>query len=267
MLHDLLRLLGLLDGTQLITQPRRVLEALRFGRRLHVAAKRTHHVAVPALEQQHRLAEMLLVDGTIDGEHAGPEAALDLVLDARAAAVLEHRIAARAEREHLADRVERIADRRRTGERAEVPAAVLHDLPRHEYPGPRILHAHLHAHVALVVLQADVVARPVLLDQVVLEDQRFLVVRRDERLELRHALDEKADLAALVATTNVAADPAPQVRGLADVDDLPVAILQQIDAGTRWDRRQTLLESASVRRDGDGHRRRGLVLRAHDPRL
>ena len=58
------------------------------------------------------------------GTH-GPEAALDLVLEAGPGAVAEHGVAAGAQREDLADRVERLAHRRRAGERAEVAAAVL----------------------------------------------------------------------------------------------------------------------------------------------
>src|SRR5207245_464940 len=81
----------------------------------------------------------------------------------------------------------------------EVAAAVLDDLASDQDARPRVLHGDLHAHVALVVLQPDVVARPVLLDEVVLEDEGFLVAGGDQGLELGQALDQEAHLAALVA--------------------------------------------------------------------
>src|SRR5207249_2439976 len=115
-----------------------------------------------------------------------------------AAAVLEDGVAAGAEREHLADGVERLPHRRRAGEGPEVTAAVLHDLAGDQDARPRVVHGDLHAHVALVVLQPDVVARPVLLDEVVLEDEGFLVAGGDQGLELGQTLDQEADLAALV---------------------------------------------------------------------
>jgi hypothetical protein len=68
-------------------------------------------LAVPALEEEHHLAEMLLVRRAVDGQHARAEAALDVVLDARAAPVAEHVVAAGAEREDLPDGVERVAHR------------------------------------------------------------------------------------------------------------------------------------------------------------
>src|SRR5207244_11971764 len=100
------------------------------------AAQPAHVVAVPALDQQHGLAEVLLVHGPVDRQHAGPEAALDLVLDARAAAVLEDGVAAGAEGKHLADGVERLPHRRGAREGPEVAAAALPDLPGHQDAGP-----------------------------------------------------------------------------------------------------------------------------------
>src|SRR5262249_42612388 len=263
-LDHLLALLGGLDRLELIAQACRGLEALLTGRRLHAPAELARHLAVPPLEEQHRLTEVFLVDPAVDREHAGPEAALDVVFDAGAAAVAEHRVAAGAEREHLADRVERLPHGRRTGEGAEVAAPVLHDTTRDEHAWPRILHRDLDAHVALVVLQPDVVARPVLLDQVVLENERFLVVGGDQRLDVDQALDQEAYLAPLVTAAQVGADPRAQIGRFADVDDLGVLVLEEVDAGSRRNGREQLFRRPRSTANGhDRRQRRAVLLGAH----
>src|SRR5262249_45601401 len=130
----------------------------RLGGFAHALTEVADDLAVPALEEEHHLTEMLVVRRPVDGEHARSEAAFDVVLDARTAPVTEHVVATGTEREDLADRVERVAHGRRARERTEVAASVLHDPARDEDAWPRVLHRHLHAHVALVVLETDVVA-------------------------------------------------------------------------------------------------------------
>src|SRR5262249_8950069 len=149
--NDLLALLGLLDGADLITQPGRLLKALRRRGRVHAGAQRGRHLAAAPLEKLHRLAQVLLVHAPIDRNDAGPETALDVVLDAGAGAVAKDGVAARPQREDLADGVERLAHRRCTVKRPEVPAAVLDDPSRHQDPRPRLPDGDLHADVALVV--------------------------------------------------------------------------------------------------------------------
>src|SRR5262249_24303423 len=151
-------------------------------------------------------------------------------------AIAEHRIATGAEREDLANRVERLPHGRGTREGPEVAAPVLHDPAGDEHARPRVLHRHLDAHVALIVLQPDVVARAGLFDEVVLEDEGFLVVGGAQGLEVSKPLDQEADLASLVAAAEVATDPAAEVAGLADVDYLSVAVLQEVHTGTRGNR-------------------------------
>ena len=134
--------------------------------------------------------------------------------------------------------------------RTEVLAAVLDDLAGDEDARPLVLHGHLDADVRLVVLEPDVVARLVLLDEVVLEDQRFLVVAGDQGLEVGDALHEEAHLAALVAAAEVGAHAGAQALRLADVDDLAVLVLQQIDARPRLHRVELLGQPRRNRRTG-----------------
>src|SRR5262249_25414546 len=125
--HHLLALLRLLDGADLVAQPRGLLEAL--GRRglPHPALQRGGHLTAATFEQLHRLPEVLLVRAAVDREHARPEAALDVVLDAGAGAVAEHAVAAGPQRKDLPDGVERLPNGGGAVERPEVAAPVLDD--------------------------------------------------------------------------------------------------------------------------------------------
>ncbi len=120
------------------------------------------------------------------GRQQGPEAALDLVFDARPRAVAEDRVGAGAQRKDFADDVDGLAQSVGRAERAEVAAAVLDDAAGDGDSRPGVI-GDLGAQVRFVVLQADVVARLVLLDQVVFEDQRFFFTARDQRVEIAHA--------------------------------------------------------------------------------
>src|SRR5439155_1690179 len=155
-LDHLLALLRLLDRLDLVAHAGRLLEALLGRGGGHSGAEAGDHLVVAPLEEEHYLPEVLLVRATVDRQHAGAETALDVVLDAGAAAVAEDGVAARAQGKHLADRVERVAHRRRAREGAEVAAPVLDDPARHQHARPRIRDRDLDAHVALVVLQPDV---------------------------------------------------------------------------------------------------------------
>jgi len=92
---------------------------------------------------------------------------------------------------------------------------------------------HLDAEIALVVLEANVVTRLVLLDQVVFEDQRFLVAGGHQRFDVFDPADQKLNLRALVGVAEVGAHPRAQVFRLADIDHLAGFVAHQIDARAR----------------------------------
>ena len=105
---------------------------------------------------------------------------------------------------------------------------------------------HLGAQVRLVVLQPDVVTRAILLDEVVFENQRFLLAVRDQHVEVADSLHQETHLEASVAAfAEVGAHARAERFGLADVEDFPRglsrgpargragAVAQQVDAGLR----------------------------------
>ena len=79
---------------------------------------------------------------------------------------------------------------------------------------------HFSAQVRLIVLETDVVARTVLLDQIVFEDQRFFLAARDQHVEVADPFHQEAHLEAGVAAfAEVGAHARAQRLGLADVQD------------------------------------------------
>ncbi len=115
---------------------------------------------------------------------------------------------------------------------AEVLAAVLHNLASEEQTWPRVLHGDLDVPVRLVVLEADVVAWPVLFDQRVFEEQRFFFAAGHEDLNVGKLRQEKGDLRPTVAATHVLTHARTQAFGLAHVDDLAVCAFKEVDPRT-----------------------------------
>ncbi len=94
----------------------------------------------------------------------------------------------------------------------------------------------------LVVAELDVVAGPVLLDEIVLEDRRLFLVGRDDRLEVTDGPLQDGDERALVAEgiLEIAPHARAQALRLADVNDDRLLVLEQVDAGLRRQRVELL---------------------------
>ena len=86
--------------------------------------------------------------------------------------------------------------------------------------------------IALVVAQHHVEARPVLLDEVVLEHQRFDFGARDRDFDARDGAHHRDGLAVVrAAALEVARDAALQVARFADIDDRAGRVEHAVDAG------------------------------------
>ncbi len=80
--------------------------------------------------------------------------------------------------------------------------------------------------VGLVVAQTDVEAGPVALDEALLSEQRLGLRRGDEELDAIDAAGETA-----LAAGEVGGDALADRASLADVEDLAVATVEEVDAG------------------------------------
>ena len=135
--------------------------------------------------------------------------------------------------------------------RAEVAGAVVAQLAHHLQPRPLALGIEPQHQVVLVVLELDVEARLVLLDERVLQQQRLLLVRGDDRLDVGDdALEQRHEVAAVArGGLEVLADPVAQDRRLADVDRLAAPVLHDVDARRRRQPVEDLGELLRGRRD------------------
>ena len=116
--------------------------------------------------------------------------------------------------------------------RAVIDAAILAQPPRHVNARKALAQRQLDVGISLVIAQQHVEARFTLLDEVVLQRQRLFFVVNDDVLDVGRLEDQRAGLGLdLDALHEIRAHPRPQTLRLADVDDLALGVLVQIDPG------------------------------------
>ena len=232
----LLALHGPLDGSNLVPQRSRALVFGGFGRRDHFGLQALDQGLAPALEEQLHLGDVGAVVLLRDRLDARSLAALDVVQQAGslegALPVLDID-GARPEREQPPDQVHRLVHRRRRRVRPEVPAAVVGQLAgaldAREVVGP----GDLDVGVALVVLEADVEARLVALDQVRLEEERLADRVGDRVFDVGDSIHGGLDAQRRPAAPPlpVAAHTMTEALRLADVEHLALGVLHEVHAG------------------------------------
>ncbi len=221
-------------GAQAVALERRLLELLRGGRRAHAGLQVVLDRAVAAGEEVDHAVDVAAVVLLGDVADAGGLAALDVVVQARAAAAPAGLgSGAGAEHEDLREQVEGAAHALGVGVGTEVGA-----------PGPVALAGEVDARevlvegdrdegVGLVVAQADVEARAVLLDEALLGEQRLGLGGDDEALDVLDAAHHlgMARAAWHIGFGEVRGDALADRLGLADVEHAALAVAEQVDAG------------------------------------
>ena len=221
-----------LDGMQLVAVARGVLEIQPRRRRLHAVVKLADQEVGAALHEKAHLVDARLVVLGADPSLAWPGTPFDVEVEAHLA-LPEDLVAARAEGKQLADRFDRRAQRLRGRVRAEILRPVVQHAPRVVDARKVFRHRQLQVEVVLVVLEPDVEARPVVLDEVVLEDERLDLVGRGDELEIGGPADELGHTRRLRVTGGeIRAEPVAEAQRLADIDDLRLAVSKQVDART-----------------------------------
>ena len=233
--HHLLALDGLADRGELVPQAGGPLELELVGRLGHERLEPLHHGRGLAAEEREELVDEGAVLVVGDRLHARRHALLDVRVEARPAeplVALELAVGARADRERAQQQVEGLADRVGVGVRTEV-ADALALLAAHDHGAwPLLVERHREERVRLVVLQPDVEPRPVLLDEVVLEEERLDLVADLDPLDGLRGLHHLArPRQQRVRRGEVVRQPAAQALRLADVDDAAVRVLELVRAG------------------------------------
>lgn len=117
---------------------------------------------------------------------------------------------------------------------SEIAGTIMHHLPGQEHPG-KGLACHTYPRIGLGVLQQYVVARLILLDQVVLEEQRISLAVNDGVLDVCNLGYENPGLEIeAVLGHEILRDTLVQVLGLAYIDNIPRGVIISIDPGGMW---------------------------------
>ena len=202
------------------------------GGLFHLAGELLLHVVAAAGQEVAGLPHQFGVAGEIDLARTRPRAAADLIEQTGPGAALEEAVGAGADQERALQRRDGAIDGAGIGERSEIA------------PGPRLRAAMLEnlrrPMVArdqdigkrLVVAQLHVEARPQLLDQVGLEQQRFgFRVGRDD-LDINGGRDHAQDARRQRGVdAGVGRQPLADVLGLADIEHIVAGIEHAVDAG------------------------------------
>ena len=197
------------------------------GRRRHLRLLLGLDLAVAAGEEVDDRVDVAAVLLLADVADAGRPAALDVVVEAGAAgAAAGLGPLAGAELEQLAEQVERLPHPLGAGEGAEVGAVRAVLLAGEVDPRVLLVEADADVGVGLVVAQADVEARPVALDEALLGQQRLRLGGGDEGVD---AVDPGGHPRA--AGGEVVGDAFADRARLADVEQLAVAAVEEVDAG------------------------------------
>ena len=183
-----------LDRAQPVSVARRVLEPL-LGRRLaHLPLELAPDRPVVSREELDHAVDDSPVVLLRDVADAGREAALDVVVETRDAAVPPGlRPLARPVAEDAVQDVERLAHLLRVRVRPEVDDATPVPLTGEHDPRIVVLDRDRDVRERLVVAQPHVERRPVALDEVLLEVERLDLGAGDDRLDVGDPVDELVD--------------------------------------------------------------------------
>ncbi len=189
--HDLMGL-DLTDLEDPVADLGRFLELVACRRLGHLGVESIENVVGVPLEEADGLGNGLGVGLGADESHAGGRAVSDLVLEAGPVAVGEEAVVAVPEPEETRELLERLADGRRMGVGTEAAAARPARAVEDEAGEPERLDE-ADVWVALVVAENDVVTRPVVLDEVALEEEGLGRARRHRDLDVPHLGEKTTD--------------------------------------------------------------------------
>ncbi len=116
--------------------------------------------------------------------------------------------------------------------RTVVRTSILAKAPGYIHARESFAERELYVGIRLVVAQQNIKARLFLLDEVIFECERFLIVGDDQVVDIHRFAHQRPGLRVLpAALMEIRTDPRAQVLRLADVDDLALGVLIEIHSG------------------------------------
>ena len=241
---DALALTGLVDRAELVTEACGELELHVFGGSSHTLHESRFEFVCLALEEELGVlddgAVVLRRDQAFD---AGTCAALDVVLQTWPRMVAFEVDFAAGYKETFADDVSQAMGEVAGEVGAEVGRAILAQTAGDEDLGMPIPQRELDVRVSLVIAQKDVEAGLALLDQVVFECERLMLIGDGDVVDVDGLAHEGAGLGVgLGGGEEIRAHAGAQVFRFADVDDLALGVFVEIATGAGGERADFLEE-------------------------
>src|SRR3954452_8164434 len=229
LVRDALALEQVAHRAQPVALERRRLVLVLARGLLHPRLEVTLDLAVAPAQERDNAVDRLAVLRLVHVADAGRAAPLDVVVEARRARPPPGLDAlARPELEDLLEQVQRPTHALGVRVRAEVQPVAAMALAREVHPREVLVRRDRDERIGLVVPQPDVETRPVLLDEVLLREQRLGLGRDEDELDRLDRVDH-LERAAGHRVREVARDPLLDRLRLADVDHLAARIAKQVD--------------------------------------
>ena len=229
-----LLLLGdLKDAGSEIPPLRRLLEIKLRRCLFHPLCQKPDHRLVAPAQEADSLVHLSAVFLLGDIAHTGRLALTDLIVQTRPLLPLIPRQIPRTvtNLEQLPHQLDRVPDRTGALERTEVPGAILPELSCKQHPGVSLPYRHLYVRVCLVILQKRIVLWPMLLDQIVLKNQRLQLGVGHDVLKICDLRDHILNLRSAIELFNkILVYPAPEINCFPDIQNRIGLVVHDVDA-------------------------------------
>ncbi len=222
---------GAAHGPDAVAQQRGLLETQALGRCLHLALELGQHALHLAREEALHPPHQFGIGPRLQLLDAGRQALAQVVVQAGPGAVAQGPVRTGAQGEDARQQAPGLAGGLGRGERSEIERAVALHPAGDAQPGKGRALVQAEQEVLLVVAQDHVVARPVLLDQALLQEQGLLLAGGGQHVHTEHAGHQGPGLGREPGrSAEIGGQAAAQALGLAHIEDAALSILHKIDA-------------------------------------
>src|SRR5215469_3442303 len=226
-----LALLHQLNGRNQIAVFGSFFKALFAGSLLHSLTQRFVQVPYPTVEQKLDVFDGFRIPLRCGQPlHARPQASLDVKLQTWTRMRTTEINGARRDQKMTVDEIDEPVSQTGGKIRSKIQAAIALQPAGDVDPRVAFAHRELNVGVSFVIAQQDVEARLLLLDQIILKRQSFLVVIDYDVIDIDRLAQQAASLGIAKIACKIRTHTGPQVLRLAHVDDFSFGVLVQIHA-------------------------------------